>query len=384
MKRLDVQLTKSPMYLFLLVLTVAATVGFQGWRTLYNNFAVDEVGIAGWQNGIIQSVREVPGFLSMLVVFVLLWLKEHRVAALSVMLIGFGVFATGFFPSFQGLLFTTFVMSTGFHFFETTNQSLSLQYFNKTDAPLVITRLKSWGALTNISVGGAIYLMSGILPFKAIYMIFGGLIVLAIIWILTLNPISKDIVPQRKSLVLKRDYWLFYVLKFFAGARRQIFVVFAVFMLVERYHFTVQEIVVLFVLNNIITFFLNPYIGKAINKFGEKWVLSLEYIAMIAIFLGYAFVNDRYIVAGLYIVDHIFFGFSVAINTYFQKTGKPEDIAPSMAVGFTINHIMAVVIPVVFGLIWSYSMVIPFVAGAVLSLCSLYFVRLIPSINKSL
>ena len=368
--------------MFLLVLSIAAAVGFQGWRTLYNNFAVNEVGIEGWQNGIIQSVREVPGFLSMLAVFVLLVMREHRLAAVSVLVVGLGVMLTGLLPSFGGLIVTTFIMSTGFHFFETTNQSLSLQYFDKQQAPLVITRIKSWGALSNIVVGGIIYLLSGYVSFKGIYLLFGAFIILMLIWVFAQNPMSKDIIPQRKKLVLRKRYWLFYVLKFFAGARRQIFVVFAVFMLVERYHFSIREIVILFVVNNLIRFLINPYVGKAINKFGEKWVLSMEYIAMIAVFLGYAYIDNRYLVAVLYIIDHIFFGFSVAINTYFQKHGDPRDIAPSMAVGFTINHIMAIVIPVSFGLVWQYSQVIPFVAGAFLSLCSLVFVRMIPSIKR--
>lgn len=370
--------------MYLLILSIAAAVGFQGWRTLYNNFAVEQVGIVGWQNGIIQSVREVPGFLSMLAVFVLLVMREHRLAAISVLVVGIGVLLTGLLPSFGGLIFTTFIMSTGFHFFETTNQSLSLQYFDKKQAPLVITRIKSWGAMSNIVVGGIIYFLSGYIPFKGIYILFGGIIILMLIWVFMQNPVSKDIVPQNKKLVLRRRYWLFYVLKFFAGARRQIFVVFAVFMLVERYHFSIREIVILFVINNLLRFFINPYVGKAINKFGEKWVLSMEYIAMIVIFLGYAYIDNRLIIAGLYIIDHIFFGFSVAINTFFQKYGAPEDIAPSMAVGFTINHIMAIIIPISFGFIWQYSEVIPFVAGAILSVCSLVFVRMIPSIKREI
>ena len=234
--------------------------------------------------------------------------------------------------------------------------------------------------MSNIVVGGAIFLISDYLSFKSIYMLFGGIIMLVMVWVFMQNPVSKDIIPQKKKLIFKRRYWLFYVLKFFAGARRQIFVVFAVFMLVQRYHFSIREIVVLFVVNNLLTFFINPYVGKAINRFGEKWVLSMEYIAMIVIFLGYAYIDNRFIVAGLYVVDHIFFGFSVAINTFFQKYGDPQDIAPSMAVGFTINHIMAVVVPFSFGFVWQYSEVIPFVAGAILSACSLIFVRMIPSL----
>jgi hypothetical protein len=116
-------------------------------------------------------------------------------------------------------------------------------------------------------------------------------------------------------------------------------------------------------------------IGKAIIRFGERKVLSLEYSSLIIIFLAYAMVESRIIVAILYILDHIFFNFAIAIRTYFQKIGDPRDIAPSMAVGFTINHLAAVVLPAVGGFLWMIDYRIPFVAGAGMSLVSLMAVQ---------
>ena len=162
-----------------------------------------------------------------------------------------------------------------------------------------------------------------------------------------------------------------------AGARRQIFIAFAVFLLVKKFDYTVQEITALFVINNVINYFLSPQIGKAIIKFGERKVLSLEYSSLLFIFIAYAYTDSKMIVALLYILDHIFFNFAIAIRTYFQKVGDPRDIAPSMAVGFTINHIAAVVIPAVGGLLWIVDYKIPFIAGAAMSLISLTAVQLI-------
>jgi hypothetical protein len=122
-----ISVAHEPMYRFLMVLTVSSTVGLQAWRTLFDNFSVNVVGIDGNQMGVIQSVREIPGFLALLVVFVMMFLKEHRVSALSVVTLGIGVVITGLFPSYLGLIGTTLVMSLGFHYYETTNQSLSLQ-----------------------------------------------------------------------------------------------------------------------------------------------------------------------------------------------------------------------------------------------------------------
>ena len=144
---------------------------------------------------------------------------------------------------------------------------------------------------------------------------------------------------------------------------------------VKKFDFSIQEIAGLFLVNNFVNYFLSPFIGRCIVKYGERKVLSLEYMSLIFIFIGYAVVEDKYIAALLYIFDHIFYNFAIAIRTFFQKIADPADIAPSMAVGFTINHIAAVVLPVLGGLLWMIDYRIPFLAGSVLSFLSFISVQ---------
>lgn len=369
------EIRQNPMYGYLLLLMIAMAIGFQGWRTMFNNFAVDTVGINGLQVGTIQSVREIPGFLSLLVVYLLLIFKEHRLGAFAILVMGLGVSLTGLLPSFAGLVFTTLIMSTGFHYFETVNQSLTLQHFSKKQAPIVIGRLKSFAALTNIIVGAVIWLASQYFQLSILFVAFGLIVMIAGAIALTKNPVRKDMPKQQKKMILKKKYWLFYTLNFLSGARRQIFVVFAVFMLVEKYDFHVKGIALLFIINNIVTYFMAPIIAKGINRFGERAILSVEYISLIIIFICYAFIENRTAVSILYVADHIFFSAAMAINTFFQKTGEQQDIAPSMAVGFTINHISAVVIPVIGGALWMLNWRIPFIAGACIAMLSLIFAQ---------
>ena len=363
------------MYRFLMVLTITSTMGLQAWRTLFDNFAVRVVGLNGDHVGIIQSVREIPGFLALLAVFVIMLLREYRLSAISVLILGIGLAATGLFPSFAGLVMTTLVMSFGFHYYETTNQSLTLQYFNAKISPWVFGKLRGLAAASNIGIGAFIYLIAPFLNFMQLYLLIGGLIAVTGIWGLFQNPSDQNIVLQRKKMIFRKEYWLFYFLTFMAGARRQIFVAFAVFLLVKRFHFTIREVTILFVINNIINYFISPIIGKSIIRFGERIVLSLEYFSLIFIFLGYAFAPSKWIVAMLYILDHIFFNFAIAIRTYFQKVGDPKDIAPSMAMGFTINHIAAVVLPALGGFLWIIDYRIPFICGAFMSMISLIAVQ---------
>jgi hypothetical protein len=369
--------TQDKMFRFLGVLTIASFAGLQTWRTLFNNFAVEVANLDGYHVGVIQSVREIPGFLALLAIFIIIIIREHRLSTLSILILGLGVGLTGFFPSYIGLIFTTLLMSFGFHYYETTNQSLTLQYFDQKISPWIFGKLRSYAAATSIIIGLVIFVFSTILTYLQIYLFLGIGIIVVGLWGLNQNPTRQDIVPQRKRMILRKKYWLYYFLTFLAGARRQIFVTFAVFLLVKKFTFSVQEVTILFVINNVINFFLTPRIGKAIIHYGERKVLSVEYTTLIAVFIAYAYVESKWIVTILYIVDHIVFNFSIAIRTYFQKIGDPRDIAPSMAVGFTINHIAAVVIPVIGGLAWMVDYRIPFFAGAVFSLFSLVAVQLI-------
>ena len=352
---------------FLIILTIASGVGLQAWMILFNNFAVDAAGLNGLQIGVIGSVREIPGLLALLVVYVLLVVSEHRLAAVSIVTIGVGSIVTGFLPSYGGLIVSTLIISFGFHYYETTNQSLTLQYFDVHQAPLVFGRLKSLTAAVNIVVGSLVFCLGYFFEYSTVFTLIGVFVLLIGGWGLLQNPARADVIPQHRHLVLRRKYSLFYFLTCMAGARRQIFIAFSVFLLVQEFHCSVTQVAALFVLNNVINYFVSPMIGRAIVRFGERRVLSLEYSSLIVVFLGYAYVDSLWLVMALYVLDHIFFNFAIAIRTYFQKVADPQDIAPSMAVAFTINHIAAVVMPVIGGALWMVDYRIPFVAGAVMS-----------------
>jgi predicted MFS family arabinose efflux permease len=367
------------MYVFLLVMTIITAIGFQGWRSVFNNFAVEVVNMNGQQMGLAQGIREIPGFLALLVVYLLFFVSEHRLAAISLAIMGVGIAAVGFLDSFWGVVLTTLVMSFGFHYYETVNQSLTLQYFDKKTAPLVLARFRSLASLSNIVASGVVMLFAYFLNYTYIFLFLGAVVMCGAVWGIMQDPSSKETVPQHKKMIFKKKYWLFYVLTLLSGSRRQIFVAFAVFLLVQKFEFTIQEIAGLFIVNNIIGYFGSPLIGKAINKFGERAVMSLEYFVLIFVFLAYAYTDSKAVVAIMYVVDNFFFNFAIAIKSYFQKQADAKDIAPSMAVGFTINHVAAVALPIFGGALWLVDYKIPFLLGVALSIVSLIMVQLIKS-----
>jgi len=370
---------KNPEYL-LILLGVASTLAFSVWQVLLNNFAIEVAAFTGREIGILQSLREVPGFLAFTTVFVLLILREQVFALLAIAVLGAGVALTGFLPSEYGLYFTTVLMSTGFHYFYTVQQSLTLQWIEKERTPEVMGRLSSASSIAALLAFAVVWAGMEYFGFgyRTLYLVAGGIALLLVFIAAVSFPFFPQKVPQRKHLLMRRRYWLYYALTFMSGARRQIFLVFAGFLMVEKFGFSAANIALLFLVNHLINAWVAPKIGRLIGRFGERSALTLEYAGLIFIFTAYAFVEWAPFAVVLYVLDHLLFAMAIAIRSYFQKIADPADIASTAGVSFTINHMAAVVIPVTFGIVWLHSPSIVFIAGAIMAALSLLLARMVP------
>ena len=368
----------------LILLAIAMPIAFSTWVALLNNFVIEVSGFSGVEIGWLQSVREIPGFLAVCVIFILFFISEQRLAYISLALLALAVAVTALFPEFKGLIITTLISSIGFHYYETVNQSLQLQWLKKETAPSSIGWIVAAGSGSAFFVYIAIIILWLNLNFNYFFIYFfaGLLCLLIVVFCFFYYPQFQIGKKQRLAIVLKRRYWVYYTLQFFSGARRQIFVVFASFMMVEKYGFDVHQITLLLLANFLINIFMAPLIGRFIEKFGERLSLIVEYFGLMVIFLLYAglyYFDWSYIVASiLFIADHMFFGLAFAMKTYFQKIADSEDFAPTAAVAFTINHISAVFLPVLLGYIWIHNNSAVFYLAAILSFISLIVAILIP------
>ena len=366
---------------FLLLISIIVPIAFSTWMALLNNFVIEKANFDGADIGLLQSVREIPGFLAFTVVFVLLFIREQRFMLVSLAMLTLGTAITGYFPSLFGLLFTTLLMSTGFHYFETLKQSLSLQWLSKEEAPEMLGKFISVGALASLFTYGAIWVLLEQLKleFKTVYLLAGGIGFVLIMIMAFAFPEFKTEVPQNKKLVLRKRYWLYYALTFMSGARRQIFTVFAGFLMVDKFGYSAADITLLFLINYSFNFLFAKRIGRFIGVVGERKALMFEYVGLIFVFVGYGVVQTAEWAAALYVVDHLFFALALAIKTYFQKIADPADMASTAGVAFTINHIAAVVIPVTFGVIWLVSPSSVFYIGAAMAAVSLLLSLNIPA-----
>ena len=384
--------------ILLMVMAGAMPIAFWAWSVLLNNFTIEFANFTGQEIGILQSLREVPGFLSFLVVYLLLVVAEQKLALISLVILGVGVAITGYFPTIIGLYITTVISSIGFHYYEACNQSLTLQWLDKKKAPEIMGRIYGVGAFAQLFTLGLILLVylagvgsfswealarsnklvDDISSYQTLYIGAGLSTVLLAVAALMIFPHFSEKIAQRRQIVLRKRYWLYYSLTFIAGARRQIFLVFASFLMVEKFGYSLAQITTLFLLNAAFNMWLAPLVGKIIGRVGERIALVAEYIGLIGVFIAYAFVESGTVAAGLYVIDHMFFAFAIAIKTYFQKIGAPEDMASTASVAFTINHIAAVVVPAAFGFIWLANPSAVFLAGAGMAAISLILSMNVP------
>ena len=371
--------SKRRVLLFMAMLNFGSMVAFQGWSMLYNNFAVNEAGLNAAQSGLVQGLREIPGLLGVTLLLFLYLMKEHRLAALSVMAAGAGTLLTGMFPSFVPLVCTSVLMSFGFHYFEAMNNSLAIQHFDLRQTPLIMGRLRSLTACGSLLISLFVFFSSQWLDFVWLFFVPGAIgLALGCIGLI-MDPLrDSPPPPQKKRMTPQSRYWVFYVLNFLLGGRRIVFSVFAVFLMVEQFGFSVRSVSLLFMFNYTVNWLFNPLVGRIINRLGERRLMTVEYLSAVVIFLGYAFTQSEILLVLLYVTDSLTSNFSIAVRTFFQKIALPGDAAPNMAIAQTINHIPAVTLPAFGGwmwLHWGHSSV--FLFGACLALGSFLTAQLV-------
>ncbi len=371
-------------WVLLFLMAMAMPIAFNVWSALLNNFVIEVANFDGADIGLLHTVREIPGFLAIGVIALIMFIREQVLGVVSLLLLGVATAVTAWFPTMGGILTITMLSSIGFHYYETVNQSLQLQWIDRKRAPQVIGWMMAVASAATLIAYVSIVLTwkTYDLSYNFVYMVGGGITALIAVVCFVAYPQFESPEPQVKKFILRRRYWLYYTLQFMAGARRQIFVVFAGFMMVERFGFEVHELTQLYLINLVANMVFAPLIGRLVTVWGERRALLIEYAGLAIVFLAYGgiyyFGWGVLIAAALYVLDHLFFAMALALKTYFQKVADPGDIAPTAAVAFTINHIAAVFLPVLLGLLWLVSPMAVFILAAAMASTSFALALLIP------
>jgi MFS family permease len=148
----------------------------------------------------------------------------------------------------------------------------------------------------------------------------------------------------------------------------------------------VRQTAILFLINSLVNTFILAQLGKLVARFGERRLLTINFIGLTGVFLGYAFVPNIAVLFILYAMDNVFLGLNLAVDSYFQKIAEsPDEITGNVSMAQTINHISALFVPVLGGILWeTVSPKATFLAGVGIVLVALVlsqFIRTAPSVS---
>lgn len=342
--------------------TFAMQAGLSAYGAIFNNFIVNDLHINAQGLGGIESLREVPGFLTVVMAALTVQFRESRLAAFALVLMGVGLAAISGAHSWLYLVGAGMVWSIGFHLFAPLSNGLALAAAKQSQEGRALGWIGGVGAVGALAGMAMVFAVVGIIGLRYTFIPTGAIVLVGAAALLFMR--DKQVAP-RTRLVVRRRYRIYYALTLLDGSRRQIFSTFAVFLLIKVYHLSVQQITIILVFNSVVTMLVTPVVGRLIDRYGERRLLSLNYACLIFLFAGYALVHNLLVLGILYCLDNAFFSFGLGINSYLGRIAAPEDLMPSLVMGSTVNHIAAVGVPVVGGLLWSVvGYQVTFLAGA--------------------
>ncbi len=326
---------------------LAAAVASQGiffgvQMSLFYNFIVDRLGIEPHELGWVEALREVPGFLNVLFLAVMIRFAPPVVAALSLAIMGAGIIAYAGVTSVATLALYSVVWSIGFHCWLPLEQSMSLLFSPEGTKGNWLGQLRSVHSLAWLATIVTCNLTYDLIGYGGLFLFAGIATILGGVAILFTSRSKPEV---EKSFVLKRRYGLYYALNFLQGLRKQMFITFAIFALVKVHGMPVATTMKLVFVNQLLITLTATWMGRLVDRYGERKMLSFSYVVLAFVFFGYGTIDSRPILYVLYCIDNMIFFGGIALTTYLHKIAPDEDLKPTLSMGVTMNHFAAVASP---------------------------------------
>lgn len=380
--------------------TFAMSIAMSVTQSIQPNFFRDEIGMDGSLNGYLIAIREVPGFLLIFIAAFLLRLGMARATSLALAMAGLGwiIFATS--TSFPSLILPTLISSLGYHSWLQLQPALGLSLANRGQEGETLGRINSVGfAASLIAMIAILGTLLGIEHWvgplsehqgpalRTWFVIAGAAAVIGAALILRF-PVSADDRAMAKAaprITWRKEYRLYYLLSFLDGSRMQIYFAFAPFVLVEQFGVNARAMTMLLIVAALLNWATGKLIGKMVDRHGEQRVLTIGYALHALTFLGFAFAPNVWFAYFFYLMYNWLFLFSIGTTTYLRKICRREDLAPSLAMGVSLAHLTAVVVPIFGAALWDrLGYQFPFIFGTVFVALSLYFTQRIERSKKEL
>jgi MFS family permease len=316
------------------------------------NFAVEEMHMSGFEQGLLEMFRESCGIFALGILAVLAGFAESWIGAVSLVFLGFGLSCYAFVPNYFWLVGASLVWSQGLHIWMPLPNSMALALAEPGQTGRRIGQLQAAGAAgSGLGLVVALILRIAGISIRPLFIVAGSAAIIAAVACLY---IPRAIKSEKPVLVLRRRYGLYYLLNFLEGWRKQIFIAFAAFLLVKVYDTSLTTILAMWIVTQAIGWFSSPAVGRLIDRIGERRVLVFYYAFMTLCFVGYAFIRNKYVLYGVFLLDSSFFVFAMALTTYIGRLVPPNEKTMTLSMGVAMNHIAAVSMPLAGGLLWKY------------------------------
>jgi predicted MFS family arabinose efflux permease len=344
----------------------------QIYRSVFNNFAVENLSISVQHYGWLEGIREVPGLATILLIALAARVGDKRLYSISLAVTGLGIWMYATSHTYADLVVATLIQSTGFHILGVVQDSMVIKSVDPGDRARQLGQMNSAGAAATL-VGMGFVMLSGQWLGIRNYFVAAGIIGLVGALVSTLARPAADNVRPAQFVVRKR-YMSYYILTLLQGARRHVVATFAAFALVKLYGVPVQTMALLLAIHSGLAIWTRPMIGRIIDRIGEQRALSINYAIVAVVFLGYAFIHNAYAAYALFVVDNVLTGFDIDVSTHAGRIIPKEELSSSLATGTTINHIFGVLVPVAGGTLWTYfGPQVPFLMGVAIVLVAMVY-----------
>jgi hypothetical protein len=378
-------------FLLLALTTFSMAIAMNMSQAIQPNFFREVIGMDGGQNGYLIAIREIPGFLLIFVSAFMLKLGMSRATALSLFVAGVGFALFSMSGSFLALVLPTLISSVGYHSWMQLQPALGLSLAAKGAEGTTLGRLSAIGfsgtLIALITVLATLEILqrrsdnfsdSQETAFRVFFVVAGIAAVVGGFFI-TRFPVSADDRAMAKAapkITWRKEYRLYYWLAFLDGSRQQIYFAFAPFVLVEQFNVKATTLTALLIVSALINWRTGKLIGQSVDRFGEQKVLTVGYVLHGVTFLGFALSGNVWLLYFFYLMYNWLFLFSMGTTTYLRKICKREDLAPSLAMGVSLSHVTAIVVPIAGAALWSQlGYKFPFLFGTIFVVLSIIYTQ---------
>jgi hypothetical protein len=349
--------------LSLFVVAIVLTGAAGGlYETIFNNYLNDAFAISAVTRGRLEFPRELPGFLTALFAGLLFFVPEAWIGAVAALAVAAGMFGMAIWGMHWGPMVGFMVLwSCGAHLSMPVRSSLGLAMATRQSTGRRLGQIAGAGTASALIGCGLVWLIFRASPgaYRLAFAVGGVLAAAgAVAYALMRMP---DAHLRRPQFVWRREYHLYYVLAVLFGARKQIFITFGPWVLVRVFNQPPEVFAVLGIAGALAGMVFQPWLGVAIDRFGERRVLMADAVCILAVCLGYGFADRLptprlalWLLYACYVGDMLLFGVNMARATYLSKIAvRREDIAPSLGLEVTVNHIVSMSVPTLGGLAWA-------------------------------